>query len=497
MPDVTSSPAADNPATYESQPRDGAAMATVVALCFGGLIASLMQTLVIPIQPDLPRLLNTSHSNASWVITATLLAAAVAMPIAGRLGDMFGKQRVLLGSAVLLVIGSIVCALSSAVIPMIAGRAIQGLAMGFIPVGISLMREVTPPKITSMAIAAMSATLGVGGAIGLPLSAWIAQSWNWHGLFWVSAILAALVVALVIVVVPHVPDAVGGRLDIVGAFGLAVGLCAALIAVSKGNDWGWTSGTTLGLLLGGLAVLLAWGLYELRTTEPLVDLRTTARPSVLLTNIAAVAIGFGMMAQSIVVPMLLEMPTETGVGLGQTILQAGLWMAPGGLMMLVFAPVSGMLINKIGAKYTLAIGGSVLGAGYLVATLLMNSPWQLMVSSIIAASGVGIGYAAMPTLIMSSVPMTEAGAAVGLNGLMRSIGTTASAAVMAVLLTTSTITMAGTSVPTHSTFKWCFLVGAAAAFVGVAVTLVIPKHGPKPTPSGVVIADAKAPTPVR
>ncbi|GAC55461.1 putative major facilitator transporter [Gordonia amicalis NBRC 100051 = JCM 11271] len=146
------------------------AVGSVVALCFGGLVASLMQTLIIPIQPDLPRLLGTSIGNASWIITATLLAAAVAMPIAGRLGDMFGKQRVLLASAVLLTLGSLLCAVGDSLVPLIIGRGVQGLAMGFIPVGMSLIREITPPHITSMAVAAMSATLGVGGAIGLPLS---------------------------------------------------------------------------------------------------------------------------------------------------------------------------------------------------------------------------------------------------------------------------------------------------------------------------------------
>lgn len=493
MPDTQTSQNAENPARHESVPRDGspqsAAIATVVALCFGGLIASLMQTLVIPIQPELPTLLGTSHANASWVITATLLAGAVAMPISGRLGDMFGKKRVILASAVLLVVGSVICALSASVVPMIIGRAVQGLAMGFIPVAISLMREVTPPKITAMAIAAMSATLGVGGAIGLPLSAWIAQSWDWHGLFWVSAVLSVLVVALVAFVVPSVSDAVGGRLDIGGAIGLAVGLCATLIAVSKGNDWGWTDTKTLTLLIVGLVVLVGWGFFELRTGEPLVDLRTTARPAVLLTNIAAVAVGFGMMAQSIVIPLLLEMPKETGVGLGQSILHAGLWMAPGGLMMLVFAPVSGMLMNAIGAKYTLTIGAGVLSVGYLLAMFLMNSPWQLMLASLVSSAGVGIGYAAMPTLIMGAVPPTEAGAAVGLNGLMRSIGTTMSSAVMAVLLTTSTISVAGSAIPTHATFKWCFLVGALAALVGVIITLCIPKRGPQPIPQGVVLTD--------
>ncbi len=451
----------------------GAAMAVVAVLCFGGLVASLMQTLIIPIQPELPHLLHTSISNASWVITATLLAAAVAMPIAGRLGDMFGKQRVMLVSAALLVVGSLVCALSASLVPMVVGRAIQGLAMGFIPVGISLMREVTPPRITSMAVAAMSATLGVGGAIGLPLSAWVAQQWDWRALFWVAAGLAVIVTALVAFLVPHLDDGNGGHFDIIGAVGLALGLSGLLIAISKGNDWGWGSPTTLGLLAGGLAILVIWGAFELRHTDPLVDLRATARPAVLLTNIAAIAIGFGMMAQAIVVPQILEMPTATG-GLGQTLLAAGLWMAPGGLMMLVFAPVSGTLINTIGAKLTLAIGATVLGLGYLSAFLLMNAPWQLALASVICSAGVGIGYAAMPTLIMGAVPISEAGAAVGLNGLMRSIGTTSASAVMALVLTSSTVTYGSVDVPSHSAFRWCFLIGAIAAFVGVAITMLVP-----------------------
>ncbi|WP_168701672.1 MFS transporter [Gordonia paraffinivorans] len=453
------------------------AVLSVVTLCFGGLVAALMQTLIIPIQPDLPRLLGTSIGNASWIITATLLAAAVAMPIAGRLGDMFGKQRVLLGSAVMLTLGSLLCALGDTLVPLIIGRAVQGLAMGFIPVGMSLIREITPPNITSMAVAAMSATLGVGGAIGLPLSAWIVQTWDWHALFWVATGLGIFIVAAVGLVLPRINTAAGGRLDVPGAILLAIGLSAFLIAVSKANDWGWTSGTTLGLGAAGLAVLVVFGFFELRQNDPLVDLRTTARPAVLLTNIAAAAIGFGMMAQSIILPMLLRMPEATGYGLGQTILAAGMWLAPGGLMMMFFAPLSGLLINKIGAKFTLAIGATILGLGYLFAFFLMDAAWKLMLASIICAIGVGIGYAAMPTLIMGSVPVTEAGAAVGLNGLMRSLGTTIASAVMAAILASSTISLGGAQIPDESTFTWCFVVAAAAAFVGVAITLLIPTKG--------------------
>ena len=450
------------------------ALLTVVVLCFGGMSVSLTQTLVIPIQQDLPLLLDTSIANASWVITVTLLAGGVSMPISGRLGDLFGKQRVLVGTAGLLAVGSLVSALSDSLAPLLAGRALQGLAMGFIPVGISLMREVTPRHLTNTAIAAMSATLGVGGAIGLPLSAWVSTTFDWHALFWMSAILAALMTSGVALLVPHVDNAHGGRLDVVGALGLTLGLVLTLVGITKGNEWGWDTGRTAGVIVGGLAVLVAWGAYELRQSEPLCDLRVTVRRPVLLTNIAAVAIGFGMMAQSIVVPQLLQLPKGTGYGLGQTMLQAGLWMAPGGLMMLVFAPVSSRLMTNVGAKRTLMLGGGVLGGGYLLASFWMGAPWQLLVAMTVTSAGVGIGYAAMPTLIMASVPEREAGSAVGINALMRAIGTTSAAAVMAAVLSSSTSDFGGVQVPDEGLYRLCFLIGAVAAFVGVAITTLVP-----------------------
>lgn len=444
---------------------------SVVVLCLGGLSAALTQTMVIPIQSELPTLLDSTADNTAWVITITLLAAAVAMPIAGRLADLLGKQRVLAVSAAILVVGSAVCALAGSLAPMLVGRALQGLAMGFIPVGISLLREITPPHLTSTAIASMSATLGVGGAIGLPLSAWIADSHDWHAMFWVATGLAAVILVAVVVLIPHVHDARPARIDLPGAALLAAGLVTFLIGVSKANAWGWGSAQTLGCIVGGLAVLAAWGWFELRQPDPLVDLRTTAQLPVLMTNIAAVAIGFGMMAQSVVVPQLLQLPEATGYGLGQSILHAGLWMAPAGLMMMVFAPISSKLMGRLGAQRTLMIGAAVLGAGYLVAFGLMDAAWQLLLASCVTSAGVGIGYAAMPTLIMDNVPASEAGAAVGLNALMRSVGTTLASAVMAALLTSSAVG----GLPTERAFQLCFLVGAAAAFLGVIIAGTIPR----------------------
>lgn len=456
-----------------SSPRPAHPVLPVVVLCLGGLSAALTQTMVIPIQSKLPSYLDTSADNTAWVITITLLAAAVAMPVAGRLGDLFGKQRVLAVSSAILVVGSATCALSGSLAPMLAGRALQGLAMGFIPVGISLLREITPPELTGTAIAAMSATLGVGGAIGLPLAAWIADQHDWHTMFWVATGLAVVILVAVLACVPHVRDATPGRVDVVGALGLAAGLVTFLIGISKANAWGWAAPATLGCILGGLAILALWGWFELAQAEPLVDLRTTAQLPVLLTNVSAVAIGFGMMAQSVVVPQLLQLPEATGFGLGQSILHAGLWMAPAGLMMMVFAPISSALIKRHGAKPTLMVGAAVLGLGYLVAFGLMDAAWQLLLASCVTSAGVGIGYAAMPTLIMDNVPVRAAGAAVGLNALMRSVGTTLASAVMAALLTSSAT---ASGLPTERAFQLCFLVGAAAAFLGVLIAGAIPRH---------------------
>lgn len=445
----------------------------IVVLCLGGLAAALTQTMVVPIQGELPMLLDSTADNTAWVITITLLAAGVAMPISGRLADLLGKQRILAASAAILVVGSAVCALSSSLAPMLVGRALQGVAMGFIPVGISLLREITPPAMTATAIAAMSATLGVGGAIGLPLSAWIADAHDWHALFWVSTGVAVVILLGVVFLVPHVHDAHPGRIDWTGAVLLGIGLVGFLIGISKANAWGWGDPKTLGCIVGGVVVLVLWGWFELAQPEPLVDLRTTAQLPVLMTNLAAVAIGFGMMAQSIVMPQLLQLPESTGYGLGQSLLHAGLWMAPGGLVMMVFAPVSSALIKRYGAKLTLMAGAAVLGAGYLVAFGLMDSAWKLLVASCITSAGVGIGYAAMPTLILDNVPMREAGAAVGLNSLMRSIGTTLASAIMAALLTSSAT---ASGLPTERAFQLCFIVGAAAAFLGVLIGATIPRN---------------------
>ncbi|MFI5748481.1 MFS transporter [Streptomyces sp. NPDC051644] len=446
-------------------------------LAFAGIVAAITQTLVVPLIAELPKLFDTSVSNASWVITATLLAAAVATPVAGRLGDMYGKRRMLLSSLIPLIAGSVVCAVSSSVIPMIAGRGLQGLGMGVVPLGISLLRDVVPPERLGSSIAIMSASMGVGGALGLPFSAAIAENASWRVLFWVVAALALAVGTLIWIFVPgDRENNVSGSFDLLGAIGLGSALVCMLLAVSKGADWGWGSGTTLGLFAAAVIVLLAWGWWELRLSDPLVDLRVTARPQVLTTNAASILVGFAMYAQSLVVPQLLQLPKATGYGLGQSMLAMGLWMAPAGLMMMVMSPIGAKLSAAKGPKVTLAVGSLVIAVGYGISVPLISSgsTWSLLVVTIVCNTGVGFAYGAMPALIMGAVPQSETASANSFNTLMRSIGSSVSAAVIGVVLAQLTTDFGGYALPSEDGFRIAMVIGCGVGLAAAVVASLIP-----------------------
>ncbi|WP_224276115.1 MFS transporter, partial [Streptomyces sp. LS1784] len=455
-------------------PRTGPIVAT---LAFTGTVAAIMQTLVTPLISELPQLLHTTASNASWVITATLLSAAVFVPISGRLGDLLGKRTMLIASCVPLLLGSVLCAVADSVVPMIAGRALQGMGMGLVPIGISLLRDVLPPERLGSAIALVSASMGIGGGLGLPIAAGVADYASWRVLFWGTAVLTVVIIGMLWTVIPAPAPAgraAGGRFDFVGAIGLSIGLVCLLLPVSKGGDWGWGSTGTLGLFTASAAILMLWARWELRVTDPLVDLRVTARPRVLLTNAASVLVGFGMYAQALIVPQLLQLPTATGYGLGQSMLAMGLWMAPGGLMMMVVSPFGGKLSAARGPKFTLVTGALTIAVGYGLALPLMGSTWGVLIVTIVCNSGVGLAYGAMPALIMSAVPLSATASANSFNTLMRSLGTSVSAAVMGVVLSQMTITLGGHTLPSESGFRVGLVIGCGVALIAAAVAAVIP-----------------------
>jgi MFS family permease len=297
-------------------------------------------------------------------------------------------------------------------------------------------------------------------------------------LFWTSAGLSALVAVLIWLVVPATPARASGRFDFAGSLGLGAGLICLLLGVSKGADWGWTSSTILGLLGASVVILLVWGWWELRHSDPLVDLRVTAGRQVLTTNLASIVVGFSMYAQSLIVPQLLQLPEATGYGLGQSMLATGLWMAPSGLMMMALSPVGARLSAARGPRVTLIVGTLIIATGYLSSMALLGSAWGLMIVTCICSAGVAFAYGAMPALIMGAVPRSETASANSFNTLMRSIGTSVSAAVVGVVLAQMTVNMGGHVLPSENGFRAGLLIGGGVALIAAVVALAIPSRRP-------------------
>ncbi|WP_233152611.1 MFS transporter [Mycobacterium sp. NS-7484] len=480
----------ERPAT----PKGGGALVAVLAAA--GVSVSLMQTLVVPLVPQLPEILNTSPANASWAVTATLLTGAVATPMFGRLGDMFGPKRILVACAVLLTAGSVIAALTSSLAPLVVGRALQGFGAPVIPLGISVLRAALPADRVGGAMGMVSASLGVGGALGLPLSAVIAEHSSWHVLFWFAAGLGLLSGILFATMVPDiVPSTSTGRFDALGAVGLATALLLLLLPISKGASWGWGSPLTLGLLIGSIVAFVVFGWWQYRAPTPLVDMRTTLKRPVLLTNISSVAIGFGMFGTSLIGPQILQMPAATGYGLGQSMVMAGLWMAPGGLAMMAASPVAAKVIASRGPRFTLVLGAIVIAVGYLGGTQLLGSPAGVLTFGVVCSVGVGFAFAALPTLINSAVPVSETAAANGINSLARSLGTSTSSAVTGAVLAQMTIVYAGHTFPTLAAFQTAMLIAGGAAVVGALLAVTIPTS--VPTPALADVEQVVVPVPVR
>lgn len=436
-----------------------------------------MQTLVVPLLPQYPKLLSASTATVSWLVTATLVAGAVCAPVLGRLGDMYGKRRMLIVALGMITAGSALGAMAPDVGVLIVARVLQGAALGVVPLGISIMREVLPPHRVGSGIALMSSSLGIGGAVGAPLTGLVAQHASWRWLFAGAAVVSALQVLLVTRLVRESPVRSGGRFDVPGALGLGAALVCLLLAISRGTEWGWTSAMVVGLLVAGAALFALWGLHELRAPSPLVDLRVTARPVVLWTNVASVLCGFAMFAGFLMATQILQAPVATGYGHGLTLLAASLVLLPGGGAMMIFSPVSARLSGRYGPRTTMVLGTAVLAVGNIAMTFLPASIPLLMAATAVCAIGGALAYSAVPLLIMGAVPPTETAAANSLNALMRMLGTSSCSAVVAAVATGFIIVVDGHALPSATAYAVVYLAaGAAAALASVmaAVTGRIP-----------------------
>jgi EmrB/QacA subfamily drug resistance transporter len=457
---------------------------TLAALALAGTAFAFQQTMVVPALPVIQRELDTTTTWATWVLTVFLLVASVATPVLGKLGDQYGKERLLVICLGLFLAGCVGCAVAWSIWSLIAFRALAGTGAAVFPLSFAIIRDEFPPEKVGVAIGLVSSVFGVGGGFGIVLSGLIVDHLSWRWLFIFGSIGVALAMLLVARFVPESPIKTPSRVDFPGAVLLSGGLVAFLLALTEGESWGWSSGRIVSLFVAAAVLLVAWVVVELRVPEPMVDMRMMVRRPVLLTNITAIIAGFAMFSVFVLVPNFVETPTGlpdelaqlVDYGFGASATKAGLYLLPSAIVLLFAGPVGGLLGRKVGFKWPLAIGMALVSVAAAMLALWHDEPWQVVASQPIFGVGIGFAFAAMATIIAQSVRPSETGVASGMNTVMRTVGGVIGGQVGAALLTAHTIP--GTTVPSVDGYEIAFALGSIAALVGAAVAVFITRPQP-------------------
>jgi EmrB/QacA subfamily drug resistance transporter len=429
--------------------------------------------------PELERELGASTTWVTWVLTGFLLSAAVLTPILGKLGDRFGKERLLVVSLVAFLVGCIGCAAAPDIWTLIGFRLVSGAAGAVFPLSFGIIRDEFPPERMKVGIGLLSAVFGIGGGFGLVLSGVIVDHASWRWLFVVGAIGVAIAIVLVHRFVPESPVRSSSRIDVPGAVLLSVVLATLLLGLSEGESWGWTSQAVLGLFATFAVSAVLWVLLELHVDGPLIDIRVLAERPVLLTNITALISGFAMFGSFVLVPRFVESPgglpaeiaAQVDYGFGATATTTGLYLLPGSLLMLFAGPAAGLLGRRAGSKWPLAIGMTLIAISAAALAVLHSEPWQVVAAMAGLSAGVGFSFAAMAALITEAVEPTETGIATGINTVMRTVGAVVGAQVGAAILTAETLD--GTGVPTEGAYVTAFVLAAFAAGVAAVIAVFV------------------------
>ncbi len=469
MTTTTHSPATGSVATAGGHgPR---ATLIVIYLSLGGLSFAVLQSLVAPALSTIGKDLGASTSDVSWILTAYLLAASVLTPIFGRLGDMVGKRRILIVVLSLLLVGTVLAALAPNLGMLIVGRALQGAAGAVMPLSIGIVRDELPRERVSATIGLLSAIFGVGAGVGIVAAGPIVQNLSWHWLFWLPLVLIVIALVGVVFGMPESPVRKPGRLDILGTAILTVGLVSILLAISEGETWGWGDVKTVGLLILGAVFLAVFVVVELRVAEPLIDMRLFRLRGVWTAHVVALVLGFAMFGTFVLVPTLLQLPTIIGYGFGKTVSEAGLFLLPTVGAMVVFGPVAGILVRRIGPKPPMILGALFVTAAFLIPAISHAEMWEIVVSGICTGAGIGLALASTANAIIESVPATQTGEAISANTIARTVGSSIGTAVIAALITSHSTPQ---GLPENDAFTIGFWVCGAVAVLAILGAVVAP-----------------------
>ena len=391
-------------------------------LSLGGLAYAMLSSSVVPALPTMQHALHTSETGITWLLTAYLLAASVGTAILGRLGDMYGKERLLLWTLVILAAGTLLAAVSSSLGVIIVARFIQGASGGIFPLAFGIVRDEFPREKVAGSIGLLSAILGAGAGVGIVLSGVIVEHLNYHWLFWIP--LVATVVAAVATwrFIPESPVRVPGRINWLAAALMTVGMSTVLLAISETSKWGWGSTKTLGLVSLGVLVSIVWIAVEVRSRHPLIDMTMMRIRGVWTTNLAAFLLGAGMYSSFIVLPQFAQLPRSTGFGFGASVVVSGLYLLPSTVLMSILGIYAGRISQRFGSRAALLSGTAFTTASFALLAVAHSHPYDLLIAAGLLGVGIGLAFAALGNLIVQAVPNHQTGVASGMNTVMRTLG---------------------------------------------------------------------------
>jgi EmrB/QacA subfamily drug resistance transporter len=411
--------------------------ATFAVLAAAVAAYALLQSLVIPVLPTIQAGLHTSQNAVTWVLTVYLLSASIFTPIMGRLGDLRGKERMLVAALVALTVGSVLAAVASSLGVMIVARVIQGVGGGVLPLSFGIIRDEFPKEKVAGAVGVIAALAAAGAGLGIVLAGPVVEALDYHWLFWIPAIILGIATVAAKVVVPESPVRAVGQLSWGAAVLLSGWLVALLVPISEAPAWGWGSARVLGLLVLAAALAVAWVLVESRSSHPLIDMRMMRIPVVWTTNLVALLFGFGMYATFAFLPEFLQTPASAGYGFGLSITRSGLILLPASVAMFAVGVASGRLTMRFGTKRVLAAGALLSIVPFVLLTLARSQQWEILVAMVVQGVGFGMAFAAMSNLVVQGVPPEQTGVASGMNANIRTIGGSIGAAVMSSIVTST------------------------------------------------------------
>ncbi|HEY0449033.1 MFS transporter [Actinophytocola sp.] len=435
--------------------------APFAALLVAVLSFSLLQTMPVPALPDLQRAFGAGPVTVSWVLSAFLLTASVATGLLGRLGDMFGRRRVLLACLAVSAAGTLLAALAGSIGVLIAARAVQGVGAATFPLAFGIVRDGFPRERVPVAIGWISSTFGIGFGVGLVLPGLIVDALSWQWIFWLMLVVILAGLVAVWAFVPDSPARAPGRLDWAGAVLLTGGLVALLLAI--GQRWGLAP--RLGLLAVAVVLLVVFWVVESRLAAPLIDVSLLRRRSVLTSHVTALIIGFGMYGAFTLVPLLVETPSRLGYGFDASVTGAGLFIIPMAVTMLFASPLAGRLGARVGFKVPLVAACVVGAAGFVVLAVAHDTAWPIYLANGVLGIGVGLAFSALANLVVAAVTPAQTGEATGINTIMRTIGGTFGAQIASTIVASS----AG-----ESGYTTAFWLSAAALAVAALSALAGP-----------------------